>query len=189
MEMTNSPLNILQGLSLIPPFLSCKSFQSNPLFLSSTSPPCSPSIPLLPPLFLNLSLPRPQHQRSLPCSGSSESTPLPPSHLMASTPPNKPTKCLLFCSPLLKGEGIKQVLAWNWEQLLDLRQLWELCQQQHIKNGLIPMAWPPLMISDDVLDVENRINTAMGTPPSSQTPRSTSLLDSQCGPPFSPTAW
>jgi hypothetical protein len=32
---------------------------------------------------------------------------------------------LLFRSPLPKGEGVKQALAWNQEQLLDLRQLWE----------------------------------------------------------------
>jgi hypothetical protein len=44
---------------------------------------------------------------------------------MASVLPAKPTKRLLFCSPLPKGEGIKQALAWNWEQLLDLRTLWE----------------------------------------------------------------
>jgi hypothetical protein len=46
---------------------------------------------------------------------------------MASVPLTKPTKRLLFRSPLPKGEGIKQALAWNREQLLDLRRLWELC--------------------------------------------------------------
>jgi hypothetical protein len=40
---------------------------------------------------------------------------------MASVLQTKPTKQLLFRSPLPKGEGIKQALAWNQEQLLDLR--------------------------------------------------------------------
>jgi hypothetical protein len=48
------------------------------------------------------------------------------SHPMASVPLTKPTKHLLFRSPLPKGEGIKQALAWNREQLVDLRRLWEL---------------------------------------------------------------
>jgi hypothetical protein len=74
---------------------------------------------------------------------------------MASVPLSKPLKHLLFRSPLLKGEEIKQALAWNWEQLLDLRRLWELQRQQRINNGLLPMARPPQMISDAVLDAEN----------------------------------
>jgi hypothetical protein len=72
---------------------------------------------------------------------------------------------------------------------VDLRRLWELHQQRRLDAGLIPMAQPPPMISDSVLGVENRTSTAMGIPPSSLTHRSTSLLDSHCGPPFSPTAW
>jgi hypothetical protein len=110
-------------------------------------------------------------------------------HLTASTPLNKPMKRLLFRSPLPKGEGIKQVLAWNREQLLDLRRLWELRRQQRITNGLIPMAQPPLMISDSALGVENKTSTATGTPQSSQTPHLISPLDSHCGAPFSLTAW
>jgi hypothetical protein len=39
-------------------------------------------------------------------------------------------KHLLFRSPLPKGKGVKQVLAWNREQLLDLRRLWELRRQR-----------------------------------------------------------
>jgi hypothetical protein len=96
--------NTLLELSGIPPFLFHKNYQSIPPFLLSTSPPCSPSIPPLPPLFLDLSLPRPRPQTSLPCSGSSESTPPLPSHPTASAPLNKPTKCLLFRSPLPKGD-------------------------------------------------------------------------------------
>jgi hypothetical protein len=38
----------------------------------------------------------------------------------------RPAKHLLFRSPLPKGKGVKQALAWNQEQLLDLRRLWEL---------------------------------------------------------------
>jgi hypothetical protein len=45
------------------------------------------------------------------------------------------------------------------------------------------------MISDSALDVENKTSIATDTPQSSQIPHSTSLLDSHCGPPFSPTAW
>jgi hypothetical protein len=45
---------------------------------------------------------------------------------MASVPLARPTKQLLFRSPLPKGKGVKQALAWNREQLLDLRRLWEL---------------------------------------------------------------
>jgi hypothetical protein len=54
------------------------------------------------------------------------------------------------------------------------------------------MAWPPHWISDDVLDAENKINTAMGTLQSSPTHHSTSPLpnlDSQCSNLFQPTAW
>jgi hypothetical protein len=189
METTTSHTNTLLELLGIPPFLCHKNYQSIPPSLSLTSPPCSPSTPPLPLLFLDLSLLPPQPQTSLPCSGSSESTPPLPSHLTANAPLNKPTKCLMFCSPLPKGEGIKQALAWNREQLLDLRRLWELRRQQCITNSLIPMAQPPLMISDSALGVENRTSTATGTPLSSQTLCSTSPLDSQCGPPFSPMAW
>jgi hypothetical protein len=189
MPAQTSPMSTPQELSQIPPFLSCKIIQSTPLFLSSTSPPCSPLTPLPPPLFLDLSQPSPLPLTSLPCSGNSGSTLPHPSHQMASAPLSKLQKHLLFRSPLPKGKGIKQALAWNWEQLLDLRRLWELRQQRQIDNGLIPMARPPLMISDAVLSVENRTSTATVTPLSSQTPRSTSPLESQCGPPFSPTAW
>jgi hypothetical protein len=95
-------------------------------------------------------------------------------------------------SPLPKGEGVKQALAWNREQLLDLRRLWELRRQRRIEAGLIPMAQPPSMISDNALDVENKINTAMGTLQSSLIHPSTSHLpnlESQCSDPFRPTAW
>jgi hypothetical protein len=123
------------------------------------------------------------------CSDSSGSTPLPHSHQTVSMPLNKPLKRLLFRSPLPKGEGIKQALAWNRKQLLDLQRLWELCRQHRIDAGLLPMTRPPLMISDDALGVENRTSTAMAMPPSSQTPLLTSHLDSQCRAPFQPTAW
>jgi hypothetical protein len=82
---------------------------------------------------------------------------------MANGLPTKPLKCLLFRSPLPKGEGVKQALAWNREQLLDLRRLWELRQQRRIDTGLIPMAQPPLMISDNALGVENKTSIAMDT--------------------------
>jgi hypothetical protein len=111
---------------------------------------------------------------------------------MASVPLTKPTKCLLFRSPLLKGEGIKQALVWNREQLVDLRRLWELRRQRRIDQGLIPMTHPPTMISDNVLVVGNNENIATDTPPSFQTPHSTSPLtplESQCQDPFRPTAW
>jgi hypothetical protein len=124
-----SPMSTPQELSQIPPFLSCKIIQSTPLFLSSTSPPCSPLTPLPPPLFLDLSQPSPLPLTSLPCSGNSGSTLPHPSHQMASTPLSKLQKHLLFRSPLPKGKGIKQALAWNREQLLDLRRLWELRRQ------------------------------------------------------------
>jgi hypothetical protein len=61
-----------------------------------------------------------------------------------------------------------------------------------IDNGLIPMARPPHRISDDALDAENKINTAMGTLQSFPTHHSTSPLpnlDSQCSDPFQPMAW
>jgi hypothetical protein len=45
------------------------------------------------------------------------------------------------------------------------------------------------MISDAALGVGSKENTAMATPPLYQIPLSTSHLDSQCGPPFQPTAW
>jgi hypothetical protein len=107
-------------------------------------------------------------------------------------PLTKPAKRLLFRSPLLKGEGVKQALAWNREQLLDLRHLWDLRWQRRIATGLIPMAQPPSMISDDALDAENRISIAMGTLQSSPILPSNSHLpnlDSQCSNPFQPTAW
>jgi hypothetical protein len=106
--------------------------------------------------------------------------------------PARPMKHLLFCSPLPKGEGVKQALAWNREQLLDLRMLWEQRQQRQIDKGLIPMTQPPTMISDAVLAVGNSENTAMVTPPSFQTHHSTypqTPLESQCQDPFRPTAW
>jgi hypothetical protein len=126
------------------------------------------------------------------CSDSSGFTPLPLSHPTASVLLAKPAKHLLFRSPLPKGEGIKQALAWNREQLLDLRKLWELQRQQRLDRGLIPMTQPPTMISDAVLTVENNENTVMDTHPSFQTPRSTfpqTPLESQCQDPFHPTAW
>jgi hypothetical protein len=101
----------------------------------------------------------------------------------------RPAKHLLFRSPLPKGEGVKQALAWNREQLLDLRQLWELCRQRRVSARLLPMTQPPMMISDAALGVENNDNTVTVTPLSSLIPHSTSHLDSQCGGPFSPTAW
>jgi hypothetical protein len=45
------------------------------------------------------------------------------------------------------------------------------------------------MISDDVLAAENKISTVTVTPHLSQTPHSTSPLESHCGPPFSLMAW
>jgi hypothetical protein len=104
----------------------------------------------------------------------------------------KPTTRLLFRSPLPKGKGIKQALAWNREQLLDLRRLWELRRQRRIDRGLIPMTHPPHLISDAALGVENRTSIATATPPLSQIPHSTSPLtplESQCQDPFRPTAW
>jgi hypothetical protein len=54
------------------------------------------------------------------------------------------------------------------------------------------MAQPPHRISDAVLGVENRTNTATGIPPSFLTHHSTSPLpnlESQCSELFWPTAW
>jgi hypothetical protein len=124
---------------------------------------------------------------SPPCSANSESTLPHPSHLMASVPLSKPLKHLLFRSPLPKGEGVKQALAWNREQLIDLRRLWELCQQCQVSAGLLPMTQPPTMISDAALGVENNASIAMGIPPSSQIHPSISCqpnLESQCQDPF-----
>jgi hypothetical protein len=159
---------------------------------SSTSLPCNLSTPSLPSLVLDLSQHPPQPLMSPLCSGNSGSIPLPLSHPMASVSLTRPTTRLLFRSPLPKGEGIKQALEWNREQLLDLRRLWELRRQRRIDQGLIPMARPPHLISDAALGVENRTSIATGTLPSSQTPRSTSPLtplESQCQDPFRPTAW
>jgi hypothetical protein len=75
----------------------------------------------------------------------------------------KPMKCLLFCPPLPKGEAMKQAWAWHQEQLLDLRCLWELCQQHQVDAGLIPMTHLPMMISDHALGVASKENTAMDT--------------------------
>jgi hypothetical protein len=173
-----------------------KSTPSTPLSLSpsplSISPPCNLSTPSLPSLVLNLSRHPPQPLMLPLCSDNSKSTPLPLSHPMASVSLTRPTTRLLFRSPLPKGEGIKQALAWNREQLLDLRRLWELRRQRRIDRGLIPMAHPPHLISDAALGVENRTSTVTVTLPSSQTPRLTSLptpLESQCQDPFRPTAW
>jgi hypothetical protein len=58
---------------------------------------------------------------------ASGSTPLPHSHPTVSVPLAKPAKRLLFRSPLLKGKGVKQALAWNLEQLLDLRGVFGNC--------------------------------------------------------------
>jgi hypothetical protein len=101
----------------------------------------------------------------------------------------KPLTRLIFCSPLPEGKAMKQAQQWHWEQLLNTRRLWELCQQHCIVARLIPMTQLPLMISDSVLDVENRISTATATPPSSQTLHSTSHLESQCWDPFWPMVW
>jgi hypothetical protein len=111
---------------------------------------------------------------------------------MVSVPLNKPLKRLLFRTPLPKGKGVKQALAWNREQLLDLRRLWELRRQRRISAGLLPMTQPPTMISDAVLDVENNVNTVTGIPPSFQIHPSTSRqpnLELQCQDLFQPTAW
>jgi hypothetical protein len=193
--MTSPMSNPLEPL-LTPLSHYCKSTPSTPPFLSPspslTSPQCNPLTPSLPSLVLDLSLRPPQPLTSPPCSDNSGSTPLPLSHLMASVPLTKPTKCLLFRSPLPKGEGIKQALAWNREQLVDLRCLWELRRQRCLDQGLIPMTRPPTMISDDALAVGNSENIATDTPLSFQTLHSTSPLtplESQCQDLFRPTAW
>jgi hypothetical protein len=191
-SLMNTPLEpLLTPLSHFP-----RSTLSTPLslfpFPSSTSPPYDPSVPLPQSLVLDLSLRPPQPLTSQPCSGDSVSTPLLHSHPTASVPLARPTKRLLFRSPLLKGEGVKQALAWNREQLLDLRRLWELRRQRRIETGLIPMARPPSMISDDALDAENKINIAMGTLQSSPIHPSTSHLPNlkfQCSDLFRPTVW
>jgi hypothetical protein len=102
-------------------YLSTPLSMSTPPSPSLISTPSRNSVPLPQPLFLDLSLPPHLHLKSPLCSDSSGSTPLPLLHPMVSTSQNKPTKCLLFCSPLPKGEGIAQALAWNCKQLLDLR--------------------------------------------------------------------
>jgi hypothetical protein len=195
MATMTSHTSTLQELLLTPLSRFRMSSPSTPLFVSRPPSPSSTSQrsnhcpPLPQPLFLNLSLPHPPCLMSLPCSANSESILPHPLPQMANGLPTKPQKCLLFRSPLPKGEGVKQALAWNREQLLDLRRLWELCRQRRIDTGLIPMAQPPPMISDSALGVENKTSIATGTPPSFQTHPSTSLLESHCGPPFSPTAW
>jgi hypothetical protein len=196
METTTLPTNIPSEPLLTPLSHSPRRTLSTPLsmspFPSSISPPCNLSILLPPSIVLNLSLHPPQPLMLLPCSRDSASIHLPLSHLMASVLLAKPTKCLLFRSPLPKGEGVKQALAWNQEQLLDLRQLWELRRQCRIDQGLIPMALPLSMISDNALNVENRTNTATVTPPSSLIHHSTSplpSLESQCNDPFQPSVW
>jgi hypothetical protein len=196
MATMNLPLNTQLEPLLTPLSHFHKSTLSTPLFLSpspsSTSPRYSPSMSSLPSLVLDLSQHPPQPLTSPPCSDSSGSTPLPLSHPMASVPLTKPTKCLLFRSPLPKGAGIRQVLAWNQEQLVDLRRLWELRRQRRVDQGLIPMTHPPTMISDAALAVGNNENTAMGTLHLSQTHHSTSPLtplESHCQDLFRPTAW
>jgi hypothetical protein len=173
-----------------------KQTPSTPLSLSpSPSSISSLSSHLAPPLLslvLDLSLRPPQPWTSQPCFDNSGFTPLPLSHPTDNAPLTKPTKRLLFRSPLPKGEGVKQALAWNREQLLDLRRLWELQRQQCLDRGQIPMTHPLTMISDAALAVGNSENTATVIPLSSQTHLSTSLLtplESQCQDPFRPTAW
>jgi hypothetical protein len=191
-SLSNTPLEpLLTPLSHFP-----KQNPLTPLSLSpspsSISPPYNPSVLPRPSLVLDLSLHPPQPLMSPPCSDNSGFTPLPLSHPMASVSLTKPTKCLLFRSPLPKGEGVKQALAWNREQLIDLRRLWELRQQQHIDQGLIPMTHPPTMISDAVLAVGNNKNTVTDTPQSFPIHHSTSPqtpLESHCQDPFRPTAW
>jgi hypothetical protein len=191
-------MNTLLEPLLTPPSHSLRSFPSTPLSLSTTpfllltSPPSDLSPLLSQPLFLDLSLPPRQHRMLQPCFANSESTLPHLSHPTANASRTKPLKCLLFRSPLPKGKGVKQALAWNQEQLLDLRRLWELRWQRCVSAGLLPMTQPPTMISDAVLDVENSASTAMGIPPSSQTPHLTSRqpnLESQCQDPFRPTTW
>jgi hypothetical protein len=196
MATTTSPMSIPLEPLLTPLSHYRKSTPLTPLFLSpslsSTSQPCNPLTPSLPSLILDLSRHPPLPLMSPPCSDNSGSTPLPLSHPTASVPLTKPTKRLLFRSPLPKGEGIKQALAWNQEQLVDLRRLWELRRQRRLDNGLIPMTHPPTTISDNALAVGNSENTVTGTLPSFPIHPSTSLLtplESQCQDPFRPTAW
>jgi hypothetical protein len=191
-----SPMNILQEPLLTPLSHFPKQTPSTPLSLSPSpsliSSLSNPWTPPLPSLVLDLSLRPPQPQTSRLCSDSSGFTPLPLSPLTASASLTRPMTRLLFCSPLPKGEGVKQALAWNQEQLLDLRQLWEQRRQRRISRGLIPMTHPPTMISDAALAVGNSENTATVTPLSSQTPLSTSHLtplESHCQDPFRPMAW
>jgi hypothetical protein len=155
-----------------------------PLFTSPslTLPPCDPSTVRLPSLVLDLSLLPPPPQISPLCSDSSGSTLQPLLPQTDSEPPTKPLKRLLFHSPLLEGEAMKEARSWHQAQLLDLRHCWELRRQHRISAGLLPMTQPPTMISDAVLGVENHKNTATGTLPSSLTPLSTSPLNPSVGP-------
>jgi hypothetical protein len=195
MATTTSPTNTLLEPSPTPLSHTLRSFPSTPQFVSrspspsSTSPHSNRLPSTLPSLFLDLSQPRLPRLTSPLCSDNLGSTPLHPSLPTASGLLTKPPKRLLFRSPLPKGEGIRQALSWNREQLLDLRRLWELRRQRRIDAGLLPMAQPPNMISDNALGVENKTNTVTDIPPSSRTHPLTSPLESQCGPPFSPTAW
>jgi hypothetical protein len=196
MATMSLPLNTPLELLLTPLSHFPKQTPSTPLFLSpspsSISPPYNPSALLLPSLVLDLSLRPPQPLMSLPCSDNSGFTPLPLSHPTASVSLTRPTKCLLFRSPLPKGEGVKQALAWNREQLLDLRRLWELRRQRRIDQGLVPMTHPPTMISDAALAVGNSENTVTDTPHSFPIHHSTSPqtpLESHCQDPFRLMAW
>jgi hypothetical protein len=191
-----SPMSTLQEPLLTPLSHFRKRTPSTPLSLSlspsSTSSLSNPWTPPLPSLVLDLSLHPPQPQMSQPCSTNLGSTPLPLSHPTDNASLTRPAKCLLFRSPLPKGEGVKQALAWNREQLLDLRRLWELRRQRRINHSQIPMTHPPTMISNAALAVGNSKNTATATPLSSQTHPSTSHLtplESHCRDPFRPTAW
>jgi hypothetical protein len=189
-------MSILQEPLLTPLSHFHKQTPSIPLSLSpsplSTLPLSNPLAPPLLSLVLDLSLRPPQPQTLQLCSDNSGSTPLLLSHPMDSVLLTRPTKCLLFRSPLPKGKGVKQALAWNREQLLDLRRLWELRRQRRIDQGQIPMTHLPTMISDTVLAVGNSENTATVTPPLSQIHHSTSHLtplEPQCQDPFCPMAW
>jgi hypothetical protein len=137
--------------------------------LSSTSPLSSRWTPPPPSLVLDLSLRPLQHLTSPPCSDNSGFTPRPLSPPTASVSLTRPTTRLLFRSPLPKGEAVKQALAWNREQLIDLRQRWEQRRQQRIDRGLIPMTRPPTMISDAALGVVSNENTVTAIPRSFQT--------------------
>jgi hypothetical protein len=139
---------------------------------SSTLTPSNLLTPLLPSLVLDLSLCPPQPRTLQPCSDSSRSPLQLGSPQMDSMLLSKPLKHLIFHSPLPKGKAMRQVQAWHCEQLLDLRQLWELHRKRQMDAGLIPMTHPPTMISDIALVVENSENTATDTLPSSLTPAS-----------------